>query len=287
MQLIIISGYSGAGKSTVASILEDSGYYCVDNMPAELIPQFVRLCLATKSRYEKVALVTDIRGGLTFDNLFAALEQLDAMEQEYRILFVEADADSIIRRYKENRRKHPLVLPGATLPELVERERQLLQPVRNRANHIIDTSYFSLAKLRGHVLDAVSVESRDAAMSVSVVSFGFKYGLPLDADLVFDARFLPNPYYITELREKTGLDPEVRDFIFSYRQTQEFTEWLKSLLAYCLPGYAEEGKTGLVIAIGCTGGKHRSVALTREIADFVTKQGYQTVSTHRDLGRRS
>ena len=286
MQLIIVSGYSGAGKSAVASILEDAGYYCVDNLPADLIPQFVRLCLATKSRYEKVALVTDIRSGLTFDGLFHALELLDEMKQEYRIIFVEANNDVIIQRYKENRRKHPLLTGGSTLPELVERERLLLQPVRNRANHIIDTSYFTLAKLKGHVLEAASEKMQDVAMTVSVVSFGFKFGIPRDADLVFDVRFLPNPYYISQLRDKTGLDQEVRDFIFSYQQSKDFLDKLKDLLAYSLPFYAEEGKTGLVIAVGCTGGKHRSVTLAREIADFITRQGYQTSSNHRDLGRR-
>lgn len=286
MQLVIISGYSGAGKSMAASVLEDGGYYCVDNMPADLIPQFVQLCLATKAQYEKVALVTDIRGGLTFDGLFAALAQLDEIHQEYKILFVEADTDVIIQRYKENRRKHPLTKLGGTLPEIVDRERELLQPIRNRANYIIDTSFLSTAKLRGYVMGAVAGDTKDLAMSVSVVSFGFKYGIPRDADLVFDVRFLPNPYYISELKEKIGLDKEVRDFIFSYQQTKDYIKHLKALIDYSLPYYAEEGKTGLVIAIGCTGGKHRSVALAREIADHITQQGYQTISNHRDMGRR-
>lgn len=286
MQLVIISGYSGAGKSLAASILEDCGYYCVDNMPAELIPQFVQVCLATKAQYEKVALVTDIRGGLNFDGLFAALDQLDAIEQTYRILFIEAESDVIIQRYKENRRKHPLSRLGGTLPEIVERERQLLQPVRNRANHVIDTSYMSPIKLRGYVMEAVAGHTKDLAMNVNVISFGFKYGIPRDADLVFDVRFLPNPFYISELKEKTGLDKEVRDFIFSYRQTENYVQRLISLIDFSLPYYAEEGKTGLVIAIGCTGGKHRSVALAREIADHISQLGYQTVANHRDMGRR-
>lgn len=285
MQLVIISGYSGAGKSQAVSILEDSGFYCVDNMPADLIPQFVRLCLATKSRYEKVALVTDIRGGLTFDSLFAALEQLDQMKQEYHILFLEAAPDVIIQRYKENRRKHPLKRAGLTLSDVVARERELLQPIRNRANWIIDTSYLSTAKLRGQLLETVSGEVKDLAMSVSVISFGFKFGLPLDADLVFDVRFLPNPFYITELREMTGLDREVRDFIFSYQQSKDYLEKVEDMLRMSLPYYVDEGKTDLVIAVGCTGGRHRSVAIAREIADFVTKLGYLTVSNHRDLGR--
>lgn len=285
MKLVIVSGYSGAGKSQAASILEDSGYYCVDNLPADLIPQFVRQCLATKSRYDKVALVTDIRGGLTFDGLFAALEQLDEMKQEYGILFMEANSEIIIQRYKENRRKHPLAQRGATLAEMVERERALLQPVRNRANWIIDTSYLSLRKLKGNVLEAVSGSGQDSAMSVNVISFGFKYGIPLEADLVFDVRFLPNPYYIAELKEHTGLEKPVRDFIFSYQQTKDYVAKIEDLLNFSLPYYADEGKTDLVIAVGCTGGHHRSVALAREFADYVTSLGYQTSCNHRDMGR--
>lgn len=286
MQLIIVSGYSGAGKSMAASFLEDSGYYCVDNMPADLIPQFVNHCLATKARYEKVALVTDIRGGMTFDGLFTALSKLDEIGQEYRILFLDADTDVIIQRYKENRRKHPLARLGGTLPEVVERERELLQPVRNRANHIIDTSYLSTNKLRGHVMESVAADTKDIAMSVNVISFGFKYGIPRDADLVFDVRFLPNPFYIAELKEKTGLDKEVRDFIFSFQQTKDYMEKLKDLVDFSLPHYAEEGKTGLVIAIGCTGGKHRSVALTAELYEHIGQLGYQSVMNHRDMGRK-
>ena len=285
MQLVIISGYSGAGKSRAATFLEDVGFCCVDNMPADMIPQFVRLCLATKSRYEKVALVSDIRGGLTFDALFSALDQLDEMGQPYRILFMEADSDVIIKRYKETRRKHPLMVTGGTLSEAVERERILLQPVRNRANTIINTSLLSLAKLRGFVLEAVSVEAKDVAMSVSVISFGFKYGLPLDADLVFDVRFLPNPYYIEELKTKTGLDDAVKDYIFSYQQSQDYLDRLQSLLEFSLPLYAAEGKTALVIAVGCTGGRHRSVAIAKKIAELTVQLGYQTVCNHRDLGR--
>ena len=209
-----------------------------------------------------------------------------AIEQTYRILFIEAESDVIIQRYKENRRKHPLSRLGGTLPEIVERERQLLQPVRNRANHVIDTSYMSPIKLRGYVMEAVAGHTKDLAMNVNVISFGFKYGIPRDADLVFDVRFLPNPFYISELKEKTGLDKEVRDFIFSYRQTENYVQRLISLIDFSLPYYAEEGKTGLVIAIGCTGGKHRSVALAREIADHISQLGYQTVANHRDMGRR-
>lgn len=286
MQFVIVSGLSGAGKSKAASFLEDLGFYCVDNMPTDLIPQFARLCLATKGRYERVALVTDVRGSLTFEGLFKALESLDQMRLQFTILFVEANTDVIIKRYKETRRKHPLTKDGSDLLAAVERERMLLEPIRNRANAIINTSSLSTAKLRGEVINLVAGDLRDRAMSVSVVSFGFKYGLPIDADLVFDVRFLPNPYYIEELKHKTGLDAAVRDFVFSYQQTKDFVEKVEDLLAFCLPSYVDEGKTNLVIAVGCTGGKHRSVSVAQAIGDFASKRGYSTVVSHRDLARK-
>ena len=286
MQFVIVSGLSGAGKSKTASFLEDIGFYCVDNMPADLIPQFAQLCLATKGRYERVALVTDVRANLTFDALFKALDSLDQMHLQYTIVYVEADTEVIIKRYKETRRKHPLTKDGSELTAAVERERVLLEPIRNRANAIIDTSALSTAKLRGEVINLVAGDMKDHAMSVTLVSFGFKYGLPMEADLVFDVRFLPNPYYIPELKQKTGLEPEVRDFVFSYQQTKDFLAKVEDLLTFCLPSYVDEGKTNLVIAIGCTGGKHRSVAVAKELGEFAAQKGYTTTVSHRDLGRR-
>ncbi len=286
MQFVVVSGLSGAGKSKTASFLEDIGFYCVDNMPADLIPQFAQLCLATKGRYERVALVTDSRANLTFDALFKALDSLDQMQLQYTIVYVEADTETIIKRYKETRRKHPLTKDGSELAAAVERERVLLQPIRNRANAIIDTSALSTAKLRGEVINLVAGDMKDRAMTVSVVSFGFKFGLPREADLVLDVRFLPNPYYIPELKQKTGLEPEVHDFIFSYQQTIDFLEKVEDLLTFCLPSYVDEGKTNLVIAIGCTGGKHRSVTIAKELGEFAAQKGYTTTVSHRDLGRR-
>ncbi len=286
MQFVIVSGLSGAGKSKAASFLEDIGFYCVDNMPADLIPQFAQLCMATKGRYERVALVTDVRASLTFDGLFKSLDSLDQMQLQYTIVFVEADTDVIIKRYKETRRKHPLIKDASELAAAVERERVLLEPIRNRANAIINTSALSTAKLRGEVINLVAGDLKDHAMSVTITSFGFKYGLPVDADLVFDVRFLPNPYYIPELKMKTGLEPEVRDFVFSYQQTKDFLEKVEDLLSFCLPSYVDEGKTNLVVAVGCTGGKHRSVAVAKELGDFVSQKGYVTTVSHRDLGRR-
>lgn len=286
MQFVIVSGLSGAGKSKSASFLEDLGFYCVDNMPADLIPQFAQLCMATKGRYERVALVTDVRANLTFDGLFKALDSLDQMQLQYTILFVEASTDVIIKRYKETRRKHPLTRDGSDLLAAVERERQLLEPIRNRANAIVDTTALSTAKLRGVIINLVAGDLKDRAMSVTVMSFGFKYGLPVEADLVFDVRFLPNPYYIADLKYKTGLDQEVRDFVCSYQQTKDFLAKVEDLLAFCLPSYVDEGKTNLVVAVGCTGGKHRSVSIARELGAFVAKRGYATTLSHRDLGRR-
>ena len=286
MQFLIVSGLSGAGKSKTASTLEDLGFYCVDNMPAEMIPQFASICLATKGRYEKVALVTDVRGSLTFDTLFQSLDALDAKKMQYSILFVEASTEVIIKRYKETRRLHPLMRDGSAMQDAIERERALLEPIRNRASAIIDTSALSTGKLRGELIDLVAGGIHERAMRVSVISFGYKYGLPLDADLVFDVRFLPNPYYIPELKQKTGLDEPVRNFVFQYQQTKDFLEKTEDLLAFLLPNYVDEGKTDLVIAVGCTGGKHRSVAVAKELADFITRRGYQTVLGHRDMTRR-
>lgn len=285
MEFLIISGLSGAGKSKTVSILEDLGFYCVDNMPVVFIPKFAELCLAGKGRYERVALVTDVRGGRNFDGLFQALDALAAMSCEYKILFVEASVEVIIHRYKESRRKHPLAAGDVTLEEAVRAEWTMLEPVRNRADYIVDTTALSTAKLRGEVTRLFANGQRLVQMSVNVLSFGFKYGLPMEADLIFDVRFLPNPYYVDELKHRTGLDPDVYNFIFSYRQTLDFMKHLKALIGFLLPLYVEEGKTALVIGVGCTGGKHRSVAVTRALADFIRQKGFDATENHRDMTR--
>lgn len=285
MRFILISGLSGAGKSKSASFLEDMGYYVVDNLPAALIPKFAELCMAGQGRYDKVALVTDIRGGQTFDALFDALDQLRDMGCDYKILFVEASLETIIKRYKETRRSHPLAKAGRSLEEAVALERSALEPVRKRSEYILDTSALSTAKLRGEMLRLFGEGDGKPAMSVSVISFGFKNGIPLEADLVFDVRCLPNPYYIAELRNQTGLDAGVRDFVFGYQQTRDLMSHLESLLSFLLPLYVEEGKTALVIAVGCTGGHHRSVAVTRALADFIRQKGYNASESHRDMTR--
>jgi UPF0042 nucleotide-binding protein len=284
MRFLIVTGQSGAGKSRTASTLEDLGYYCVDNLPSELIEQFARVCLATTGRFERVALVSDVRGGQNFDGLLSSLDALDAMGLKYSIVYVEADTEAIIKRYKETRRSHPLCKDGTSLEDAVEKEKQLLSKVRAKADFIIDTTYLSTSHLRSELIRLFEDEPQ-RAMVVNILSFGFKYGLPLESDLVFDVRFLPNPYYIADLRPKTGLTPEVHDFVFSYKQTQDYMQKLEDLLAFSLPQYFEEGKTSLVISVGCTGGRHRSVAVAKELGEYVAKRGYPTVVNHRDISR--
>ena len=280
MEFLIISGLSGGGKSMAAGTLEDQGYYCVDNLPVELIVPFASHCLSATGRYEKVLLVSDVRGGQSFDGLFRALDGLDEMGLRYRILFVEAAQEVIIRRYKETRHRHPLQTGDTILRDAVERERTLLAPVRERADLILDTTNLNHAQHRAALLRLLGPQQDKPGMSVTVCSFGYKYGIPSTADLVFDVRFLPNPYYIAELKERTGLDPEIRDFLNSYRQTKDYLARLEDLLAFTLPLYEEEGKTNLVIALGCTGGRHRSVAMAEAVGDFVSKRGYATVIRH-------
>ena len=285
MDILIISGLSGAGKSKAASYLEDMGFYIVDNMPAAMILKFAEFCAGGNGRYDRVALVYDVRTASSFTELFDVLDKLRAMEGACRMLFLEAEPEVIIKRYKETRRRHPLADQTDCLEEAVRRERELMQPVRERADYIIDTSRTSTAQLRGELLRLFGDPEEKGGMTVSVTSFGFKYGLPLDADLVFDVRFMPNPFYIEELRPRTGLDQAVNDYVFSFQQTQDYLKRLKDLLAFSLPLYAEEGKTSLVIAVGCTGGHHRSVAVTHTLAEFIGSQGYQVSENHRDMNR--
>lgn len=285
MEFVIISGQSGAGKSKTASIMEDMGFYVVDNLPAALMPKMAELCLADQGKYGRVALVTDIRGSQTFEGLFEALDILGAMGCSYKILFVEAGEETIIKRYKETRRSHPLAKNGRTLDEAVRLEQAALAPVRAKAEYIINTTALSTAKLRGEVLRLFGGGENERSMGVSVTSFGFKYGIPIEADLVLDVRFLPNPFYIAELRHKTGLDEEVYNFVFGYQQTKDFMTRLEDLIGFLLPQYVEEGKTALVIAVGCTGGRHRSVAVARALTDFIRRKGYSATENHRDMTR--
>ncbi len=286
MEFLIVSGLSGAGKSTVMSILEDSGFFCVDNLPPVLIPKFAEVCLAGMGSYERAAMVCDIRGGENFESLFQAMDALRAMEFQYKVLFVDADDSVIIKRYKETRRSHPLMAELGGLTQAVEHERAVMEPVRRRADCVINTTALPVQKLRGQVLDMFAPYRKSVGeMSVTVTSFGFKYGVPLEADLVFDVRFLPNPFYVEALRPLTGLDQGVADYVFASPTAQELLEHLRGLMDFLLPHFVEEGKSALVVAVGCTGGRHRSVAVTHAMAEYIQSLGYAAGETHRDMTR--
>ena len=284
MEFVIISGLSGAGKSKAASIMEDMGFFCVDNLPAPLIPKFAELGAGSSGEYDRVVLVTDIRGGTKFDGLFQALDGLRTMKCGYRILFMEASDQAIIQRYKETRRSHPLAEECGSLKEAIGLERRVLEPVKERADWVIDTSGLSTRALREKLLRLFS-RGTEGSMEVRVLSFGFKHGIPAEADLVFDVRFLPNPFYVAELRPLTGLDGRVRDYALSAPQSQEFLKKLTDFVVYLLPRYVEEGKASLTVAVGCTGGHHRSVAVAHALAETVRRLNYPVSESHRDMGR--
>lgn len=281
MEFLIISGMSGAGKSQAADILEDMGYYCVDNMPLALLPRFAELCLASRGRYDHVALVTDVRERESVDGLLPALDGLWDMGLEYRILYIEADVPTIVRRYKSSRRPHPMQEPGETIDDAVCREARALEPVRERADYIINTSGLTTAMLQSRIRELLG--SADKRFSVTVTAFGYKYGLPLDADLVFDVRFLPNPYYVSELRPLSGLDEGVARFVLDRGETREFMDRLTALLDFVMPLYAEEGRYTLHIAIGCTGGRHRSVAVADALARRLSEKSGNVTAAFRDI----
>ena len=285
MEILIISGLSGAGKSKAASFLEDMGFYIVDNMPAAMILKFAEFCTVSNGRYDRVALVYDVRTANSFTEFFEVLDKLKAMDCQCRMLFLEASPETVIKRYKETRRRHPLRDGADSLEEAVRQERALMQPVTDRADYEVDTSRLSTAQLRSELLRLFDTRGEKAGMTVNVTSFGFKYGLPMEADLVMDVRFMPNPYYIETLRPKTGLDRDVYEYVFKFQQTQDFMKRLEDLLAFVLPLYAEEGKTSLTLAVGCTGGHHRSVAVTHALTEFIHQQGYPVTENHRDLAR--
>ena len=285
MEILVISGLSGSGKSRVAAYLEDIGYYIVDNLPAEMMVVFADFCAASKGRYDRVALVYDVRSGEPAQKLIDALESMKGAGINCRMLFLEADTQSIINRYKETRRTHPLAEAGGSVAQALQKERMLLQPVRDHADYVLDTSGFSTTKLHAEILNLFSDAALEDGMHVNVLSFGFKNGIPVEADLLIDVRFMPNPYYIEELKRKTGLDDAVRDYVFSFSQTNDFMTRMKDMLSFLLPLYSEEGKTVLVLAIGCTGGHHRSVAVAHALAEFIEQAGYPVTEIHRDIAR--
>lgn len=284
MEILIISGLSGAGKSCAANILEDLDFYCVDNMPVTLIPKFAELCAATRGRYERVALVTDVRSRESFDQLFQALDELISLGFEYKILYIDASVETVVKRYKETRRRHPLDVEGIGLEQAVQREIKILEPVRRRADYTIDTSDLALGRLQRTLFRMFGV-SGEEKLHITVMSFGYKYGIPIEADIAFDVRFLPNPFYIPEMKDKSGLDRDVADYVFGTGQAGEFMDRFEGMIEYLLPNYEEEGKSSLTICIGCTGGRHRSVAIAEALAAFLTEKGHAAECIHRDVNK--
>lgn len=282
VRLVIVTGMSGAGKTQVVRAMEDLGYFCVDNLPPMLIPKFAELCAQSAGKVGKIALVVDIRGREFFDTLVQVLEDMEKQGYMYEMLFLEASDETLIRRYKETRRRHPMA-PHGRISEGIFRERDRLEHVRGRATHIIDTSDISTSQLKEKIIALFASDREHERMSITVVSFGFKYGVPLDADMVFDVRFLPNPFYVESLRRKSGTVPEVGEYIWKWPITQQFTEKLSGLIDFLVPNYIKEGKSQLIIAIGCTGGLHRSVFMAHKIYDGLRNKGYKVNVEHRDV----
>lgn len=286
MRCVIVTGMSGAGKSTALKMLEDVGYFCVDNLPVPLIPKMADLLRVPGTEINKAALGVDIRSGQSFEELEKVLEELDSTGMQYEILFLESSDDVLIKRYKETRRFHPLAGNEGRVDQGIRMERQRIQFLRKRADYLIDTSHMLTRELKAE-LNKIFVQNKEYKnLYISVLSFGFKYGIPADADLVFDVRFLPNPYYIEELRPKSGNDKEVRDYVMQNEKANVFLEKLSDMVEFLIPNYILEGKTQLVIGIGCTGGKHRSVTLANELFWVLSKnENYGVRIEHRDIGK--
>ncbi len=283
MRFIIVTGLSGAGKTQAIRSLEDLGYFCVDNLPPTLIPKFAEACYQTDGKIDKIALVIDIRGGKFFDDLFESLNNLKNEGYKYEILFLDASDEVLIKRFKESRRKHPLAPDGRILNGILL-EKNKLREVKDRADTIIDTSKLATRELREEITKIYSEEGQmETQLIITVLSFGFKYGMPIDSDLVFDVRFLPNPYYIPELKKYSGNDQPVRDYVMGFEETREFVDKLEDMLKFLIPNYLKEGKRQLIVSIGCTGGRHRSVTIANSIFEKLKASGYKVNIDHRDI----
>jgi UPF0042 nucleotide-binding protein len=284
VEFLIITGMSGAGKSQAANVLEDVGYYCIDNMPAKLIPEFANL-YSSASRERDVVFIIDVRGGSDFGDLFASIEMLKNNGHTCKTVFIDCNDEVLVNRYKETRRVHPLVKQtNMSISSAIAMERDITSSLRERSDIVIDTTKTTLAQLRERVYAAIGKDG-EKGIKISCMSFGFKYGQVNDADLVFDVRCFPNPFYIPELKRQTGLDKAVYDFVFDNEQTRLFLEKLVDMLIFLLPLYKNEGKHQLTVAIGCTGGKHRSVAIAKALAERLGASGYKTDTFHRDINR--
>ncbi|MDD4320207.1 MAG: RNase adapter RapZ [Acidaminococcaceae bacterium] len=282
---LIITGMSGAGKTQVMRTLEDLNYFCVDNLPPALIPKFIELCMQAGNKNKQIALVVDIRGGNFFDELIGVLDKIEANSVNYELLFLDASDATLIKRYKESRRRHPLIGKGG-LSDAIARERAVLSAVRAKATMIIDTTNTVNSALREKIIELYGVEGTLPHMNIVVQSFGFKHGMPMDCDMIFDVRFLPNPFYVPELKPLSGNDRAVVEFIESKEVTKEFLKRLESLVMFLLPQYVKEGKSQLMLGIGCTGGRHRSVYIANVLGTWIQKAGYGVQVKHRDFLRK-
>lgn len=284
MQFIVLTGMSGAGKSTALNFLEDGGFFCVDNLPPVLIGKFAEICFTSDASFNKVALGVDVRGGSHFEQLFSEVEKLKNQGADVDILFLESSDEALVKRYKETRRKHPLVESGR-IQDGIDKERAILEPLKEQATHIIDTTNLLTRELKKEIFKIMEGDRNYDNLIITVMSFGFKYGIPSDSDLVFDVRFIPNPYYKTELRRLTGNDKEIQDFVMQWDVSKSFIERLDDMIGFLIPNYIQEGKNQLVISIGCTGGKHRSVTLANELAKRLEAESYSVHSHHRDIDK--
>ena len=283
MRFIIVTGLSGAGKTEATRSLEDMGYFCVDNLPPKLIPKFAEACVQSQGKISKVALVIDIRGGIFFDDLFESLNYLKNQDFKYEILFLDASDEILVKRFKETRRSHPLA-PGSRIITGINEERNRLREVKDRADIIIDTSKYAIKDLREEMTKNYGdVEQPQKQLSVTIISFGFKYGIPVDSDLVFDVRFIPNPFYIAELKPYSGNEEPVRKYVLEQEETKGFIKRVDDLLEFLIPNYKKEGKRQLIISIGCTGGRHRSVAIANELYEKLLSKDYNISIEHRDI----
>jgi UPF0042 nucleotide-binding protein len=286
MRIVVVTGMSGSGKNTAIKILEDQGYYCVDNLPVRLIDKFMDLLFAPGSEISKVCIGLDVRSDASFEYVVSVLGKLKEKGYHYEILFMDASDETLIKRYKESRRSHPLA-PDGRVEDGIEKERRILAEIKARADYVIDTSQLLTRELKEELVKIFQENRNYNSLFVSILSFGFKYGIPTDADLVFDVRFLPNPFYIDEMKHLTGNDKLVHDYVMSFPQTGEFMKKLTDLLTYLIPYYVKEGKNQLVIAIGCTGGQHRSVTIANELYQALNNKGdYGLKLFHRDVDSR-
>lgn len=284
IRFVIITGQSGAGKSQAMHCFEDLGYFCIDNLPPMLIPKFAELAVQSEGKINRIALVSDIRGGDFFASLQEALQMLEGMGTDYEVLFLEASDEVLIRRFKETRRRHPLATMGS-IAEGIKEEKKLLAQIRAHADKLIDTSYLTPHELKEEITTLYAPDSKQENILITLVAFGFKFGIPLDADLVFDVRFLPNPHYVENLRPLTGNHELVKNYVWKWSITYKFFRKLLDLIEFLIPCYIKEGKPQLVIAIGCTGGKHRSVSIVNELGKILQGKNYPVVKEYRDIDK--